>query len=140
LLDQRVLPAQERYLDCKTAAEVAEAIHSMSVRGAPAIGIAAAYGLVLDVRADPQAFDYADAVLAASRPTAINLRWALARMRGVWTYARDIVALEKEARRIHEGAAPAKPIYGEATPAEAEALAEDGIDVARIPWVPRADS
>jgi hypothetical protein len=46
----------------------------------------------------------------------------------------------EEARRMHEGEKPAKPIYGEATPAEAEALAEDGIDVARIPWVPRADS
>jgi hypothetical protein len=46
----------------------------------------------------------------------------------------------EEARRMHEGEVPAKPIYGEATPAEAEALAEDGIDVARIPWVPRADS
>ncbi len=102
LLDQRVLPAQERYLDCKTAAEVAEAIHSMAVRGAPAIGIAAAYGLVLDARTDAQAFDHADALLAASRPTAINLRWALARMRGVWTHARDVASLEKEARRIHQ--------------------------------------
>jgi hypothetical protein len=46
----------------------------------------------------------------------------------------------EEARRMHEGEKPPKPIYGEATPAEAEALAEDGIDVARIPWVPRADS
>ena len=94
LLDQRVLPAEERYLDCKTAAEVAEAIHSMAVRGAPAIGIAAAYGLVLAARAD--------AALAASRPTAINLRWALARMRGVWTHGRDVAALDREARRIHE--------------------------------------
>jgi hypothetical protein len=46
----------------------------------------------------------------------------------------------EEARRIHDGEAPAKPIYGEATKAEAEALEEDGITVARIPWVPRADS
>ena len=45
-----------------------------------------------------------------------------------------------EARRIHGGSAPKRGIYGEASAAEAEALAEDGIDVARIPWVPRADS
>lgn len=44
-----------------------------------------------------------------------------------------------EARRIHEGEVPARGIYGEASEAEAEALAEDGIDIARIPWVPRAD-
>jgi hypothetical protein len=46
----------------------------------------------------------------------------------------------EEARRMHEGEVPAKPIYGEATPAQAEALEDDGIAVARIPWVPRADS
>ncbi|MDB5987266.1 MAG: mtnA [Nevskia sp.] len=102
LLDQRVLPAQERYLDCKSAAEVADAIHGMAVRGAPAIGIAAAYGLVLAVRADSRSFDRADAVLAASRPTAINLRWALARMRGIWSRSHDVAVLEKEARRIHQ--------------------------------------
>jgi hypothetical protein len=46
----------------------------------------------------------------------------------------------EQARRMHDGEVPAKPIYGEATPAQAEALEEDGIAVARIPWVPRADS
>ncbi len=45
-----------------------------------------------------------------------------------------------EARRIHNGDAPARGIYGETTPSQAEALAEDGIDVASIPWLPRADS
>lgn len=102
LLDQRLLPAQETYLDCNDAGSVAEAIHGMAVRGAPAIGIAAAYGLVLAVRRDAQGFDEAERVLAASRPTAVNLRWALARMRGVWQRSPSVEALEAEARRIHE--------------------------------------
>jgi hypothetical protein len=46
----------------------------------------------------------------------------------------------KEVRRMAEKTVPSRPVYGEATPAEAESLAEDGIDVTRIPWVPRADS
>ncbi len=102
LLDQRLLPAQETYLDCRSAAEVAAAIHGMAVRGAPAIGITAAYGLVLAVRQDPQGFEAAERVLAASRPTAVNLRWALARLRGLWQRGADAAALELEARRIHE--------------------------------------
>ncbi|MBI3171907.1 MAG: S-methyl-5-thioribose-1-phosphate isomerase, partial [Hydrocarboniphaga effusa] len=102
LLDQRVLPQEERYLDCRSAGEVAEAIHAMAVRGAPAIGIAAAYGLVLAVRAQPEDFDRAFEVLAASRPTAVNLRWALERLRGVWLAQRSADALEAEAVRIHE--------------------------------------
>ncbi|WP_029920184.1 S-methyl-5-thioribose-1-phosphate isomerase [Nevskia soli] len=102
LLDQRLLPLQESYIDCRNAAEVAEAIHGMAVRGAPAIGIAAAYGLVLAVRQDRNAFEEAERVLAASRPTAVNLRWALARLRGLWQRGADAAALEVEARRIHE--------------------------------------
>src|ERR1700757_1565462 len=88
LLDQRLLPLEEKYLDCRSAAEVAEAIHSMAVRGAPAIGIAAAYGLVLGVR-NGEGFEAAEKVLAASRPTAVNLRWALARLRGLWQRGAD---------------------------------------------------
>jgi methylthioribose-1-phosphate isomerase len=102
LLDQRVLPAKESYLDCLDAAAVADGIHTMAVRGAPAIGIAAAYGLVLAVQRDLAGFDEAERVLAASRPTAVNLRWALARMRSVWTQSHDIQVLEAEAVRIHQ--------------------------------------
>ena len=102
LLDQRLLPLEETYLDCVNAQEVADAIHGMAVRGAPAIGIAAAYGLVLAVRSDLKAFEAAERVLAASRPTAVNLRWALARLRGLWQRGADAAALELEARRIHE--------------------------------------
>ena len=101
LLDQRVLPQELRYLDCRTAGDVAEGIHSMAVRGAPAIGIAAAYGLVLALRADADGFERAFQVLADSRPTAVNLRWALERMRGVWLPSQSVDALEREARAIH---------------------------------------
>ncbi len=101
LLDQRLLPHEMRYLDCSSAAEVADAIHAMAVRGAPAIGIAAAYGLVLAVRADADGFSRAHECLAASRPTAVNLRWALERMRGVWLAAHSVEALEREAVAIH---------------------------------------
>jgi len=75
VLDQRLLPEETLYLTCRTAADVAAAIRDMAVRGAPAIGCAAAFGIALD----PQAASYE--VLAQSRPTAVNLFWALARMR-----------------------------------------------------------
>jgi len=101
LLDQRVLPHELAYLDCRSAEDVAAAIHGMAVRGAPAIGIAAAYGLVLAVQRDHQSFDRAFEVLAASRPTAVNLRWALERMRRVWQLQPEAQALLAEARAIH---------------------------------------
>jgi methylthioribose-1-phosphate isomerase len=79
LLDQRRLPLAEEEVECRTAAEVAEAIRTMVVRGAPAIGIAAAYGYALAIARgeDPQA---AESVLRQARPTAVNLGWALDRM------------------------------------------------------------
>jgi methylthioribose-1-phosphate isomerase len=80
LLDQRRLPDEVVEVRCGSAAEVAEAIRTMVVRGAPAIGVAAAYGLALAaVRGDDLAA--ADDVLRASRPTAVNLAWALDDMR-----------------------------------------------------------
>jgi methylthioribose-1-phosphate isomerase len=80
LLDQRRLPGEEVELDCRSAAEVAEAIRTLAVRGAPAIGIAAAYGYAL-AAASGEDLDEAASVLAASRPTAVNLSWALAEVR-----------------------------------------------------------
>ena len=91
LLDQRVLPFTEEYMTCTSSDAVAEAIHSLAVRGAPAIGIAAAWGVVLAAR-EIEAADGAEAALKlepamqrlnAARPTAVNLAWALARMRRV---------------------------------------------------------
>jgi methylthioribose-1-phosphate isomerase len=75
VLDQRLLPDRIEYLTCRTAAEVAEAIRGMAVRGAPAIGCAAAFGIALE----PKESSYD--ILARSRPTAVNLFWALERMR-----------------------------------------------------------
>ena len=79
-LDQRKLPLEEVDVSCRSAAEVADAIRTMVVRGAPAIGIAAAYGIAL-AAAHGEDLDAADAVLRASRPTAVNLAWALDEMR-----------------------------------------------------------
>lgn len=88
LLDQRLLPQEEVWLDHGSAAEVAKAIRDMVVRGAPAIGISAAYGIVLGARARlARGGDWRTALeedfrlLADSRPTAVNLFWALNRMR-----------------------------------------------------------
>ncbi len=80
-LDQRKLPVEEVDVECRTAAEVAEAIRTMVVRGAPAIGVAAAYGLALAAM-NGEDLAAADAVLRASRPTAVNLAWALDEMAG----------------------------------------------------------
>jgi len=91
LVDQTLLPAQLSYKDCRNVDEIAEAIESLRVRGAPAIGIAAAFGVVLGAQAirenDRQAFlrelEKKIQRLAATRPTAVNLFWALDRMRRV---------------------------------------------------------
>ena len=91
LLDQRLLPNEEKYVTLYSHEEVAEAIKNMTVRGAPAIGVAAAMGLALgasqsvgtstaDLEFD---FKYMCEVMAATRPTAVNLFWAIERMRGV---------------------------------------------------------
>jgi methylthioribose-1-phosphate isomerase len=80
LLDQRRLPDEEVELRCRSAAEVAEAIRTLAVRGAPAIGVAAAYAYALAaVRGDDLEATWQ--MLAASRPTAVNLVWALEQMR-----------------------------------------------------------
>ncbi len=75
-LDQRSLPLVEEEVECRTAAEVAEAITTMVVRGAPAIGVAAAYGYALAI-ANGEDPAKAEDVLRQSRPTAVNLGWAL---------------------------------------------------------------
>jgi methylthioribose-1-phosphate isomerase len=79
LLDQTRLPLEEHWLRCTTADEVADAIRRLAVRGAPAIGVAAAYAVVLGVRSG-RPFEEVRDLLAATRPTAVNLRWALDRM------------------------------------------------------------
>ena len=81
VFDQTKLPWQVEVLRLSTWQEVAEAIRSMQVRGAPLIGAVAAYGVALAMRADAAGLDAALAALAETRPTAINLRWALDRQR-----------------------------------------------------------
>lgn len=98
LLDQRHLPHQHQTLSYNSAAAVADAIRAMVVRGAPAIGIAAAYGYALDALAGRD-LQHAYRVLAESRPTAVNLFWALERMAAL--SSQDPHALVAEARQIH---------------------------------------
>lgn len=124
LLDQRRLPAEECFVAADTAQETAEAIREMAVRGAPAIGITAAYGVVLAAReryaqnrtgwrgavlADIEA-------LASARPTAVNLFWALERMRRLVDRLGDgdpSAELLAEARRIHEEDYRANRVMGD---------------------------
>ena len=102
LLDQTLLPVEAQTIDCRTVEQVWEAIRSLRVRGAPAIGVAAAYGVVLGCQAArtqsrptlaeqlARTLDY----LSTSRPTAVNLFWALERLRGV---AREVPSVERSA-------------------------------------------
>jgi methylthioribose-1-phosphate isomerase len=97
LVDQRLLPTEEKYLTLRSYEEVAEAIRSMVVRGAPAIGVTAAMGLAMGARqsvgtsvADLQFdFDYMCDVMSATRPTAVNLFWAIERMREAFRKAKS---------------------------------------------------
>jgi methylthioribose-1-phosphate isomerase len=89
LIDQRLLPGQEIYVVCRSCEEVAEAIRTMVVRGAPAIGVTAALGVALGMEQSKAGslpewqrdFDRVADLLASTRPTAVNLFWAIARMR-----------------------------------------------------------
>ncbi len=100
LLDQRRLPFEETYIECRTATEVATAIRDLAVRGAPAIGIAAAWGVVLAAQHEPAHLDTAFSTLRAARPTAVNLMWALDRMDGA--SAGGVNALAREAQAIQD--------------------------------------
>ena len=80
MLDQRVLPGREDWIRLSNSLEVAASIRDMAVRGAPAIGVAAAYGMAL-AALKGEDLSQADEVLRASRPTAVNLFWALDRLK-----------------------------------------------------------
>lgn len=113
LVDQRVLPLRFEFVACETAAEVAAAIRDMVVRGAPAIGCAAAYGIALEslrpafasLEVFHAALDAAFAELVESRPTAVNLFWALDRMRRVYHALRAAAPEAISARLVEEAAA-----------------------------------
>lgn len=116
LLDQRVLPSAVEYVELTSAAAVAAAIKDMVVRGAPAIGCTAAYGYYLgahaaaaeaagDAAAFTAALDAAHAVLLRSRPTAVNLRWALDRLRAAAAGLAPeaaVAALLDEAEKVYQ--------------------------------------
>jgi methylthioribose-1-phosphate isomerase len=111
LLDQRLLPEEALELRCRTAAEVAEAIRTLAVRGAPAIGIAAAYGLALAAERGED-LDAAYDVLASSRPTAVNLRWALDEMRADPSTERARAIHDAEVERCERMARHASGLVG----------------------------
>ncbi len=115
LLDQRRLPREETWIDCASAADAAEAIRSLAVRGAPLIGVAAAWGLAVEARrlaagtglaGFDAAWEDAAALLAAARPTAVNLAAAVERMRSVFQASRGgarparVALLEAEAELV----------------------------------------
>jgi methylthioribose-1-phosphate isomerase len=118
MIDQRKLPATEVYVSCKTANDVAKAIKTMVIRGAPAIGVAAAMGIALGMRRSSATgtkqftteFQKTCDLMAATRPTAVNLFWAIERMKRVFSAAAqggcsvDEIKqrLVTEAHRIHD--------------------------------------
>jgi methylthioribose-1-phosphate isomerase len=118
MVDQRKLPSQELYVRCRTPQEVARAIRTMVIRGAPAIGVAAAMGIALGMRRSTAKgtrqfaveFQKICEMMAATRPTAVNLFWAIDRMKRVFAEgaqagesADELAArLEREARKIHD--------------------------------------
>jgi methylthioribose-1-phosphate isomerase len=118
MIDQRKLPAAEIYVTCRTAQDVAKAIKAMVIRGAPAIGVAAAMGLALGMRRSHATgtkqfateFQRLCDLMAATRPTAVNLFWAIERMKRAFADAAQNgqsveeirQRLELEARRIHD--------------------------------------
>tara|TARA_R110002050_G_scaffold57423_1_gene128789 strand:+ start:9773 stop:10825 length:1053 start_codon:yes stop_codon:yes gene_type:complete len=125
LLDQRRLPAEQIWLEYNRPDDVAKAIKDMVVRGAPAIGITAAFGVVLaarqawDLTAEnwKQAMPIPLATLAASRPTAVNLHWAIDRMTAVYQNLPDNESAEqallKEAQNIHAEDIAANHLMGQ---------------------------
>jgi methylthioribose-1-phosphate isomerase len=118
MVDQRKLPGQEIYVRCRSAQEVARAIRTMVIRGAPAIGVAAAMAIALGMRRSTAkgtrqfAVDFQKIcdMMAATRPTAVNLFWAIDRMKRAFSEgaqagestAELAVRLEREARAIHD--------------------------------------
>ncbi|MCW5980525.1 MAG: S-methyl-5-thioribose-1-phosphate isomerase [Bryobacteraceae bacterium] len=107
MIDQRALPRQEIYVACRDYREVAEAIRAMVIRGAPAIGVAAAMGVALGVaqaysaRLDEE-FEEICSTLAGTRPTAVNLFWAIDRMRRVYRSVRERPLEQIRARLVEE--------------------------------------
>jgi methylthioribose-1-phosphate isomerase len=110
LLDQRRLPDEEVELECRSVVDVVDAIRSLAIRGAPAIGVAAAYGLALAAERGEDV-DAAAAALVGARPTAVNLAWALEQMRDEPTPAHARALHEEEVERCRAMAAHAAELF-----------------------------
>ena len=110
LLDQRRLPLKVSYLDCKDASSVAQAIRSMAIRGAPAIGVASAMGIALAAKKTPsrRPGDFCKRIekvcdqMRATRPTAVNLFWAIGRMKSILDEVHFYGIDETRARLVEE--------------------------------------
>ena len=142
MIDQRKLPANEVYVRCRTAAEVAKAIKTMVIRGAPAIGVAAAWGIAIGMRKSKATgtqkfaaeFHNICDLMAGTRPTAVNLFWAIDRMKRTFAASAQSGAsveqiqdvLDREAQKIHDedvASCRAMGAFGaEVVPAEARVL------------------
>jgi methylthioribose-1-phosphate isomerase len=142
MIDQRKLPADEVYVRCKTAAEVARAIKTMVIRGAPAIGVAAAMGIALGMRKSKATgtqklaaeFYKTCELMASTRPTAVNLFWAIERMKRAFAAGAEAgesvdqirARLDREADAIHDedvASCRAMGAYGaEVVPSDAHVL------------------
>ena len=142
MIDQRKLPAHEVYVRCRTAAEVAKAIKTMVIRGAPAIGVAAAWGIAIGMRKSKATgtqkfaaeFHNICDLMAGTRPTAVNLFWAIDRMKRTFAGSAQSGAsveqiqdvLDREAQKIHDedvASCRAMGAFGaEVVPAEARVL------------------
>jgi methylthioribose-1-phosphate isomerase len=142
MIDQRKLPGEEVYVRCKTAPEVARAIKTMIIRGAPAIGVAAAMGIALAARKSKSTgtqklaaeFYKTCELMAGTRPTAVNLFWAIDRMKRAFAAAVEVGEsveqikdrLDREAQAIHdEDVASCRALGGfgaEVVPADARVL------------------
>src|SRR5262245_20719411 len=142
MIDQRKLPAQEIYVRCKSAAEVAKAIKTMVIRGSPAIGVAAAMGIALGMRKSTAIgtqkfateFQKICDLMAGTRPTAVSLFWAIERMKRCFAAAVQAGEsvdqikdrLEREAQIIHDEdveSCRAMGLHGaEVVPADARVL------------------
>jgi methylthioribose-1-phosphate isomerase len=142
MIDQRKLPGNEVYVRCRTAAEVAKAIKTMVIRGAPAIGVAAAWGIAVGMRKSKATgtqkfaaeFHNICDLMAGTRPTAVNLFWAIDRMKRTFAGSAQSGAsveqiqdvLDREAQKIHDedvASCRAMGAFGaEVVPAEARVL------------------
>jgi methylthioribose-1-phosphate isomerase len=101
MIDQRRLPREQVFVTCRTYEQVADAIRTMVIRGAPAIGVAAAMGVALGVQQNAD-FETVCATLAATRPTAVNLFWAIERMRGLHSSLAGVPRAQLVRRMIQE--------------------------------------